>query len=230
MLSVVTPTYNEAKNIKDLTSRINKSLTGIKYEFIIVDDASPDGTGKIAEKLLRKYPIKVVYRNGKLGLASAVIDGFKIAQGNLLCVIDSDLSHPPEIIPMLIKLLETQNADIVVASRLAKGGGIENWPKTRRLISYIGTLLAKPLTNVKDPMSGFFLFKKEVIYNVKLVPRGYKALLEILVKGKYKKVVEFPFIFKERTVGSSKLNLGACLEFLIQLFYLYFYKIKEQFI
>jgi len=226
MLSIITPTYYEAKNISNLIVRINNSLMGYEYELIIVDDASLDGTSGIARELSKNYPLKVILREKRLGLASAVVDGFKIACGDLLCVIDSDLSHPPEIIPEFIKELETQNADIVVASRAIKDGGTENWPANRRLISYLATLLAKPLTTIKDPMSGFFILKREVIDDIKLVPKGYKILLEILVKGKYNKVVEYPFIFKNRTTGSSKLNFKIYLESLIHLINLYFYKIK----
>ena len=226
-ISIITPTYDEAKNIKKLASRINKSLSNKNYELIIIDDNSPDGTGEIAEELSKKYPVRVIHRKRRLGLSSAVIEGFKAAEGYLICVIDADLSHPPEIIPKLTERLKTQTADIVIASRLIEGGGTENWPKKRKITSFIATALARPLTNVNDLMSGFFLIKKEVIKNVKLIPRGYKILLEILVKGRYKKIVEYPFIFKDRTAGSSKLNFKTNLEYLRQLVHLYLCKIYK---
>ncbi len=226
MISIIIPTYNEARNITDLAVRIKACLFE-KYELIIVDDASPDGTGAIAEKLVQDHPIKVIHRDKKLGLASAVLDGFKIASGELLCVIDSDLSHPPEIIPLLIKGLELQCADIIIASRFIKGSGIENWPKIRLLGTNLAKLVVRPLTQVKDPMSGFFILKTKVLHQTHLIPRGFKILLEILVKGKYKKAVEFPFVFKDRVYGSSKLNLRTGLEFIEQLFDLYLYKLKS---
>ncbi|MFA5145665.1 MAG: polyprenol monophosphomannose synthase [Candidatus Omnitrophota bacterium] len=229
MVTIVIPTYNEAENIEELVARIKNCLSG-EYELVVVDDASPDGTGKIAEKLSNNHPMKVIHRKRRLGLASAVLEGFKIASGELICVMDSDLSHPPEIIPLLIKNLEIQNADMVIASRFIPGGGIENWPKMRLLGTSLATLAVRPLTSVRDPMSGFFLLKKSVFSNLDLVPRGYKILLEILVKGRYKKAEEFPFIFKDRVYGSSKLNLKIYLEFTAQLFSLYFYKIKKIFL
>jgi len=228
MISIIIPTLNEAKNITDLVMRI-KACLSVPYELIIVDDASMDGTGAIAEKLARDYPIKVVHRDKKSGLASAVLDGFKVASGDLLGVMDSDLSHPPEILPQLIKNLELQGADIIIASRFIKGSGIENWPLKRLLATNLAMLTVRPLTSVKDPMSGFFILKTDVIRDVPLIPRGFKILLEILGKGKYKKVVEFPYVFKDRIYGSSKLNPRVYLDFIEQLFDLYLYKIKHLF-
>ncbi len=226
MISIIIPTYNEAKNITDLVVRIKACLFA-DYELIIIDDDSPDGTGTIAEKLRVNYPVKVIHRDKKLGLASAVLEGFKAARGDLLCVMDSDLSHPPEIIPLLIKDLELQSADIIIASRFIKGSGIENWPKIRLWGTNLAMLSVRPLTPLKDPMSGFFILKKEVLHHAHLIPRGFKILLEILVKGKYKKAVEFPFVFKDRIYGSSKLNLRTYLDFTAQLFDLYLYRLKN---
>jgi len=226
MISIIIPTYNEAGNIKELIERIENCLSE-SHELIIIDDASPDQTAKIAEELARKFPIKVIRRLGKLGLASAVLTGFRAASGDLLCVMDSDLSHPPEIIPALLENLKTKNADIVVASRFIEGSGIENWPKLRRLNTALASLVVRPLTGVKDPMSGFFLLKRETVQNINLVPRGYKILLEILVKAKYSSVFEFPFVFKDRICGKSKLNLKIYWEFVMQLFSLYAYKLGK---
>ncbi len=226
MISIIIPTYNESGNITSLVTRI-KACLSVPYELIIVDDGSPDGTGALAEKLAQDHPIKVVHREKKSGLASAVLDGFKVTSGELLCVIDSDLSHPPEIIPLLIKDMELQGADIIVASRFIKGSGIENWPKIRLLGTNLAMLSVKPLTRIKDPMSGFFILKTSVIDNTPLIPRGFKILLEILVKGRYKKAVEFPFVFIDRVYGSSKLNPRTYLDFIEQLFDLYLYKLKS---
>jgi len=228
MISIVIPTYNEAKNIADLVMRIKASLLE-KYELIIVDDGSPDGTGAIAEKLAQEHPIKVIHRGKKLGLASAVLEGFKVSSGDLLGVMDSDLSHPPEILPELLKEMELQGADIIVASRFAKGGGIANWPKLRLLSTNIAMFSVRLLTPVKDPMSGFFILKTNVIKDVALIPRGFKILLEILVKGRYKKAVEFPFVFIDRVYGQSKLNLKTYSDFSAQLFDLYLYKLRNIF-
>ncbi len=226
MISIIIPTYNEAGNITDLVVRIKACLFA-EYELIIVDDASPDGTGAIAQKLGANHPIKVIHRDKKLGLASAVLEGFKVACGDLLGVMDSDLSHPPEIIPLLIKDLELQGADIIIASRFIRGSGIAHWPKIRLWGTHCAMLVVRHLTPVKDPMSGFFILKKEVLHHAHLIPRGFKILLEILVKGKYKKAAEFPFVFKDRVYGSSKLNPRTYLDFIVQLFDLYSYRLSK---
>jgi len=226
MISIIIPTYNESKNIQELVERIKKCLL-IPYEIIIVDDGSPDGTGLLAEKLAIEHPIKVIHRPNKLGLASAVIEGFRVATGDLIGVMDSDLSHPPEIIPNLLFELENQNADIAVGSRFAPGGAIENWPKKRLISTNIAMMTVRLLTSIKDPMSGFFILKKDVIHNVPLIPRGFKILLEILVKGRYQRAIEYPIIFKDRVYGASKLSSKVYWEFAAQLLDLYSYKFKS---
>lgn len=204
-------------------------MKGYNYEIIIADDSSPDGTVKIARSLPKKYKVHVLLRKKDKGLSKAVVDGFKIAKGNILGVMDADLAHPPKQIPEILDKIKKENADIAVGSRLIKQGKIKNWPIHRRIISKTATLLAKPLTEIRDPMSGFFFIKKEVIKNTPLKPKGYKILLEILVKGNYKKTIEIPIIFKDRIAGGSKLTKKIYVEYLMQLFSLYLYKIKKIF-
>ncbi len=224
-LSIIIPTYNEAKNLDELVPLINNSLQTTEYELIIVDDNSPDGTGKIAEKLSDKYPLRTIHRNRKMGLATAVMDGFKIAKGDLFCVMDADLSHPPEKITEMIDFLKKGNADIVVGSRLIEGGRIEKWPFIRRLISFCAKCLVRPLTSIKDPMSGFFIIKRNVLKNTQLKPLGYKILLEILVKGRYKKIIEYPFVFKNRTNGKTKLDTKTVFYYFVHVVRLYYYSL-----
>lgn len=203
-ISLVIPTYNEAKNVELLAKRIMLSYP--KTKIIFVDDNSPDGTAEIIEsRLKKKYGCQLIKRSGKLGLSSAVIEGFSAAKTDIFGVIDADLSHPPEEIPKLVNAI-IEGADIVVGSRYVKGGGVEVWPWHRRIISFGATSLARPLTRVKDPMSGFFLIKKNVIAGKKLNAKGYKILLEILVKGVYRKAVEVPYVFRNREFGQSKLG------------------------
>ncbi|MBI2672657.1 polyprenol monophosphomannose synthase [Candidatus Woesearchaeota archaeon] len=229
-IEIIIPTYNESKNIPILIPQIFKTLdkNNIKAQVVIVDDNSPDGTSKTAEDLGNKYPVKVIVRKEDRGLAKSVVDGINMTSGEIIGVMDADLSHPPGIIPKLIEAIEN-GADISIASRLVEGGGTEQWPTSRQINSYVATLLAKPITNVKDPMSGFFFFKRDVINNVKLAPRGYKILLEILAKGNYKKAVEVPFIFKDRTAGESKFTPKIRMEYIIHALSLYFYKFKKLF-
>ena len=206
-LSLVIPTYNEKENIQILLKKIQKEFkkNNIKGEIIVVDDNSPDGTGDILEKLKKKQKnIKVVHRKGKLGLSSAVLDGWKIADGEILGVMDADLSHPPEKIKELFESIKKGEADFTIGSRYIKGGKIEYWNFKRKLMSKVATLLARIYTNVKDPMTGFFMIKKECIDNIKLNPKGFKILLEIIIKGKYKKIKEIPITFVNRVKGKSK--------------------------
>jgi dolichol-phosphate mannosyltransferase len=213
MISVVVPTYNERENLLELVERLDSVLKHTPYELIVIDDNSPDGTWELAERLAERYPIKVIKRERRDGLASAVIRGFEEAEGDVLVVMDADLQHPPELIPKLVKKLK--DADIVVASRYVEGGGVKGWSTFRKLVSKGATPLAKLfLTSVNDPMSGFFALKRSVIEGVRLEPKGYKILLEILVKGRYSKVAEVPFIFEARKKGRSKLGFAQYLDYL----------------
>ena len=226
MISVVVPTYNERENLEELLRRVNDacSSAGIEVETVIVDDNSPDGTGNLAEELAGTYAVKVIHRAGKLGLSTAVIEGFGVASGDLLVVMDADLSHPPEKIPEMIAKIESGEAQVVVGSRYVPGGKVENWPIHRRLISKGATQLARWLTEVKDPMSGFFALRKDVIEGVELDPVGYKIGLEILVKGRYEKAAEVPITFADRKAGKSKLGASVYLKYIDHCTRLYEFK------
>lgn len=226
MISIIIPTYNEKENIKRLILKINSVFRAnkLKGEIIIVDDNSPDGTGKIAEMLDQKYHTKVINRKGKLGLASAVIEGFNSSKGDILGVMDADFSHPPSIIPSLVRPIEKGIADFTIGSRYVNDGKIIGWPASRIFISKGATLIARHLTNVKDPMSGYFFIKRSVIDNVSLNAHGYKICLEILVKGNYSKVMEVPITFKDREKGSSKLTKQEFIDYLYNVANLTIYK------
>ncbi len=227
-VSIVIPTYNEKDNIETLLKKISDTFFhDIKtaYELIFVDDNSPDGTGELLEQLKKDHPIKIIHRKGKLGLSSAVIEGFRLAEGDIIGVMDADLSHPPESIPDIIKPIIDERADFTIGSRYIKGGGVEVWPIHRRLISFIATLMAKPLTKVKDPMSGFFFFKKDLIEHLKLDSKGYKICLELLVKTKFTRVKEVPYTFRNREVGKSKLGFKEYISYIKDLLKLIKYKI-----
>ena len=216
-VSIIVPTYNEAANIPLLVARIKKAMRRRKdYEILVADDDSPDRTWEIAEQL--GAPVRVLRRTSRArGLAPAVFDAFKIARGDILGVIDADLQHPPEKIPELLAALEA-GAHISVGSRLVTGGSVESWPRHRRFTSYFATILSRPITSVKDPMSGFFFLRKPVLVGMSLSPRGYKILLEILGRCSYSSVVEVPILFRDRSVGGSKLTWKVQFEYLEQLF------------
>lgn len=229
-VSIIIPTYNERENLPLLIEKIFKIFreNSIDGEVVVVDDNSPDGTGKIAEKFKKKYKMQVLHRKSKLGLSSAVLDGIAIAKGDVIGVMDADLSHPPEEIPKFLKAIEN-GADFAIGSRYKKGGKIENWEIKRKIISKGAKLLAKPLTNITDPTSGFFFFRKNLINGIELNPKGFKIGLEILVKAKPKKIVEIPHTFVGRKKGESKLKSIEYLNYLHHLFSLYFFK-AEQFL
>lgn len=216
-ISIVVPTYNERENIENLLHAISKTLEGYDYEIIVVDDNSPDGTARIVQEYAAEVDrIKLLLRSGKLGLGSAILDGFRMAKGNYFLMIDADLSHRPEDIKRLID--NRKGADIVIGSRYIKGGKIIGWPMKRRIISRSAVGLAKNLFNlkVKDPVSGFALYKKEIFerQSSKLDPIGYKLLLEILVKSQELTVNEIPITFIERKNGQSKLNIDEIINFI----------------
>jgi dolichol-phosphate mannosyltransferase len=217
ILSLIIPTYNEHDNIQPLVERLNRTLTGRKYEIIFVDDNSKDGTVDVIANLASQYPVKVVVRKSERGLATAVLHGLKFAQGNIVGVMDADLQHPPEVVAGLIKAIE-DGADLAVASRYVPGGGCPNWGLTRRIISKgaiaLSHLFLPASRQVKDPMSGFFMFRGDRIAGLEFKPLGYKILLEMLVIGKFKKVVEVPFIFEDRSSGRSKMKARQQIDYL----------------
>jgi len=218
-ISIIIPTYNEKENIKKLCLTIlnifkKDNLSG---EIIVVDDNSPDGTGKILDELKIRYKnIKPLHRKCKKGLASAVIEGFNISKGDILGVMDADFSHPPEKISDLIKAIE-EGYEISIGSRYVPGGKTMGWPVYRKIISWGATLISKILFNVpaKDPMSGYIFFNREILKGIKLNPKGFKINLEILVKTKSKKIKEIPIVFKNRKIGKSKLNLKEIKNYLV---------------
>ena len=221
-ISLVIPTYNEQETLPTLMEGLRTVLGNYELETIIVDDSSPDGTGKVAEQLSRKYSkVKVIHREGKKGLASAVIEGFNYASEDILGVMDADMQHPPENICRMLKEIEN-GADIVIASRYVKGGGLEGWSEGRKVISKVASLLARvifpKIRDIRDPVSGFFLLKRAALEGANLNCVGFKILLEILAKGTYNKVVEVPYVFRKRTKGKSKLGFKECLDYLWHLF------------
>ncbi len=216
-ISIIIPTYNEKDNIAPLLARVAKALSGYDYEILIVDDDSKDGTIEVASSLASRYPVKVIVRRNERGLATAVVHGLEHASGQIIGVMDADLQHPPEVIPDLIKAIQ-DGADMVVASRYIEGGGCPNWGLSRRIISKVALLISHlllPSTRpVKDPLAGFFMFRRQGLAQAKLKPIGYKISLEVMLIGRFQHVVEVPYIFEDRSAGKSKLNPGQQLDYL----------------
>ena len=221
-LSVIVPTFMERGNISELIQRAEYALNPLKFEMIIVDDSSPDGTAEYAEDLNKIYGnIKVVKRCSKLGLSSAVLDGFKKADAKVLAIMDADLQHPPELLPRMYKMIDC-GCDFVVASRYVDGGRIKDWSLSRRILSKVALTLAHILLpktrKVKDVLSGFFMLKREAIEDAMLNPVGYKILLELVVRGRYNSIEEVPFTFRVRKRGKSNLDLREIWNFLVHIF------------
>ncbi|MBD3387319.1 MAG: glycosyltransferase [Candidatus Altiarchaeales archaeon] len=222
-VSVVVPTYNERENMEELVARVDAAMSGSDYEIVVVDDSSPDGTGDKVRELSEEYPVRLILRETERGLATAVVRGIYESAGDVIAVMDADLSHKPEYLSEMVE--RAGECDVVVGSRYVKGGSVKGWPLARRVISYSALLLAKPLTRVRDPVSGFFLFKREVVEGVELKPTGYKILLELLVKGNYERVCEVPIEFGDRTRGKSKITHNTCLNYLRHIMSLYKHRI-----
>jgi dolichol-phosphate mannosyltransferase len=229
-ISIIIPTYNESTNIVKILESISQSIPkNIFAEAIIVDDNSPDGTGKIVEDYLKNmkkmtnYTIEIIHRKAKSGLASAILNGVQKAKSNTIIVMDSDFSHPPQIIPKMIETFKQYQCDLVVASRYITGGNIHGWTTKRKLMSKIATIIAKKGLGVKtkDPMSGFFAFKKNIINGLNFDALGYKLLLEILVKTKGINVKEIPYTFENRKFGSSKLDSTTIIDYFKSVWKLY---------
>ena len=216
MLSVVVPTYNEAGSLPKLAERLHAALAGRDWEFVVVDDGSPDGTADVALSLAPRIPVRVVRRAGKAGLASAVVAGFDAAHGDMLLVMDADLSHPPEVVPALVDAIE-HGADLAVGSRYVQGGGVMDWPLQRRAVSRVACLIGNLLVPVRDATSGFFALRRTVIDGVRLNPIGFKIGFEVIARGRYTKVVEVPYTFRDRELGASKFGRREIAQYVVQL-------------
>ena len=225
MISIVLPTYNEARSIQEVLCRASEALRKAEedHELIVVDDSSPDRTADLAEALASKIPVRVLRRPGRQGLATAVVDGWSIARGEMLGVMDADLQHPPEVLTRLVSALRDKNVDVAIATRSGPGGGsAAEWRWMRRLTSWAARHLAacvlpRTLADLSDPMSGMFLIRARALQGVRLEPTGYKILLEVLGKAHYSELVEVPFVFQARSLGSSKLGMRESLQYLAHL-------------
>lgn len=220
-LSLVIPTYNESENIHNIIEKLSQLLDRAvpeKYELIVVDDNSPDCTWKFALELTSKYPqLRVMRREKERGLSTAVIRGWQVARGEILGVIDGDLQHPPETLWQLWAEME-RGADLAVASRHIEGGGVSNWNFLRRFLSrgaqILGLILfPEAIARVSDPMSGYFMVRREAIADIPLDPIGYKILIEVLGRGKIRWIGEVGYVFQERVEGESKVSWKQYLEY-----------------
>jgi len=220
--SLIIPTYKEAKNIPQIVEQLSRLLDSQlagDYELIVVDDNSPDDTWKVALELTADYPqLRVMRRIDERGLSTAVIRGWQAARGEVLGVIDADLQHPPELLLQLWSEIQ-RGADLAVASRHVEGGGVSDWSIIRRLLSRgaqtIGLiLLPGVIGRVSDPMSGYFMVRRQCLVGRPLSPLGYKILIEVLGRGKVPWIGEVGYVFQERQAGESKVTWKQYVEYL----------------
>ena len=219
-LGLVIPTLREAANISAVLDRAIGALDalGISYELIVVDDDSRDGTEFLVKKLTAAgQPVRFLCRKGEHGLGSAVLHGWQTSEAEVLGVMDADLQHPPELLPALWRAVEA-GSDLALASRYVRGGSADQWNFARHFLSRAAITLTQPLQrrgiSVKDPMSGFFLVRRSCIRDVRLQTKGFKLLLEILVRGDIQSASEVPFTFACRQSGSSKAGIRVGLDYL----------------
>ncbi|MGH9530779.1 MAG: polyprenol monophosphomannose synthase [Terriglobales bacterium] len=218
-LSLVLPTYNEAANLERMVRALTDALDAarVSFEIVIVDDNSPDGTGGIADQLAAGWGgrVNALHRKVERGLGTAVVAGWKAARGEILAVMDADGQHPPDLIPRLLTALD-QGADVAIASRYISGSNIPRWNLLRRLGSRLATAitrlaLPRAAAGVRDPLSGCFALRRELIQGAELKPLGFKILLEVLMRAPVTRVTEVEYVFAAREAGKSKLSARVAL-------------------
>ena len=239
-VSIIIPTYNEKENIVILTNKLTEIFKNSVHDLkiIVVDDNSPDGTSSVVKKLdLFEQTIFLITRQEKLGLGSAYQAGYDWCKNNNSeCIIqmDSDLSHPPEITINLVDSIG-EGYDVAIASRYVDNGGVSSWPIHRKIISFIANMLVRVFLGSKlhDNTTGYRAFNSDTIellikYDVK--SNGFSYLIEsiYLFHKKKLKIKEIPFIFQERSIGKTKLSSFEILRFLLSIFHLLIYGIKEK--
>jgi dolichol-phosphate mannosyltransferase len=228
--SLVIPTFNESQNIGEIVNVLSELLDRAipqDYELIVVDDDSPDRTWALACDLMPNYPhLRVMRREKERGLSTAVIRGWQAAKGEILGVIDADLQHPPEILLQLWDEMG-KGAELAVASRHVEGGGVSEWSVVRRFLSrgaqMLGLIiLPEVIGRLSDPMSGYFMVRRNSIVDKRLSPVGYKILIEVAARGKIRWIAETGYVFRERVAGASKVTWKQYVEYIQHLIALRF--------
>jgi len=213
---VIVPTYNEIENISKIVAAVMKLSPDM--DLLVVDDGSPDGTGAKIKELQEEHDerLHLIEREGKLGLGTAYIKGFKwaIKKGYLyICEMDADFSHNPNDLLLLFDACENHSADVAIGSRYVSGVNVVNWPMSRVLISYFASVYVRLITRMKvrDATAGFVCYRKEVLEVIdldKIRFKGYAFQIEMKFKAwKYQfKLEEIPIIFTDRKEGTSKMS------------------------
>jgi dolichol-phosphate mannosyltransferase len=205
-VSIIVPTYQEVESLPHLIGRLAPLRARFRnFEVVIMDDDSNDGTEALVKKLGLTW-IRLVIRTEDRGLSKAVVEGLRLSHYDTVVVMDADLSHPPEMVSRMVE--ESLVHEFVVGSRYVEGGRLDlEWSLLRWINSKIATLMARPFTRIRDPMSGFLAFRRALLARAgPLNPVGYKIGLELIVKCNVRDIVEIPIHFADRKYGKSKLS------------------------
>ena len=218
-LALTIPTLHEVENLPILLTRVRAALdpTGIEYEILVVDDDSRDGTEELVRGIAANDPrVHILVRKGQRGLSGAILEGWRHSNASILGVMDADLQHPPELLPKLIASIARGN-DLSIGSRYTEGGGVGDWNIIRRLLSAAAVWVTLPIQRrglrAHDPMTGFFLVRRESVEEVAFQKSGFKLLLEVLVRANLHSVEEIPFAFGLRSRGASKANSKVAIHY-----------------
>jgi len=219
-LAVILPTYNERENIRDVIATLERSLCGLHWELIFVDDDSPDGTADLVRGFAEHDPrIRLLHRIGRRGLSSACIEGILASSAGCVAVMDADLQHDETVLPQMLAKLGNDGLDIVIGTRNAEGGSMGDFSKHRVLLSRLGKKISHAVCRCEltDPMSGFFLMNRSFfLENVRLLHgNGFKILVDLLASSKRPvRLAEVGYRFRNRSHGTSKLSLNTGIEYL----------------
>ena len=218
-LSIVVPSFNESNNVGPLVEQLDDALKGIEHEIVFVDD-SRDNTPDVIREIMKDKPyVRLEHREGESGLATAVLKGFELAEGDYIAVMDADLQHPPKILKYMYHALE-EGYDFCIPSRFIPGGSDGGLNLYRKFVSgtarYIGKIALPCLRKVTDPTSGLFMFRREALKDADLQPIGWKIMVEVLAMCTYSSIIEIPYTFQDRESGESKLSGKVTLEYLKQ--------------
>jgi dolichol-phosphate mannosyltransferase len=220
---VVIPTFNERPNVEEVVRRLDAALAGIAWEAIFVDDDSPDGTPELVRRLACADPrVRLVHRVNRRGLSGACMEGMLASCAPYLAVMDADLQHDERLLPRMLAAVKEQGLDVAVGSRYVEGGGMGEWSGERQLVSRFATGLSRFVlkADLRDPMSGFFLLRRELLGEVvhELSGIGFKILVDIFASAKRPlRFAELPYTFRTRHAGESKLDSLVAWEYLMML-------------
>ena len=218
---VIIPTYNEKENIAGMVNTI--SQLPVSFDILVIDDNSPDGTGQLVKSLQSSYPgLHIIEREGKLGLGTAYIAGFKWAlerNYDYIFEMDADFSHNPADLVRLLDACKNGGADLAIGSRYISGVNVVNWPLGRVLMSYIASIYVRIITGmkIKDTTAGFKCYRREVLRNIRpehirSVGYGFQIEMKFTAMKLGYNIVEIPIIFTDRKAGTSKMSGGIFSE------------------